>query len=488
MKLYLKLFALIFIGIVTIFALSGILQIRRETKFFKEKNRHDAILLVHILTNEISGAWQNGGIKRVKQLIREANHADSMVRFRWVWFDAERGTANAPVVEEAGRLLSNSDPLLSIERADEHGKMRAFSYFPVSLPDTRQGGLEISQSLSGLKQYSRSTTKYVIIIAVVLILAIGIFLAMGSFWLLVKPLRLVIQRTRDIHAGRLDGSLQLHRRDEIGELALAINQMSAHLLLDREKIQQEMQARIAALEQLRHADRLRSVGRLASGVAHELGTPLNVISGRAGLIATDESVSEEVISNAETISGQCQRMTLIIRQLLDFARRSAPKLKPSDLNKIISQTTELIKPLALKQQVRIDISGLEFPAIVMADSGQIEQVLTNLFTNAIQAMPEGGRAWVQIGKAHAKPLQGHNGEKGEYFVIRVQDEGAGVSPNDLPHIFDPFFTTKDTGEGTGLGLSIAHGIVQEHGGWIEASSELGHGSTFSVYLPAEKTQ
>jgi two-component system NtrC family sensor kinase len=488
MKLYLKLFALIFIGIITIFALNGILQIRRETKFFKEKIRQDAILLAQILTTEIPGAWQNGGIKRVKQLIREVNHADSMVRFSWVWFDAARGTANAPVVEEARRLLSNRDSLLSIERADEYGKMRAFSYFPVSLPDTRQGGLQISQSLSGLKQFSRNTMKYVIIMAVVLILAIGTILAMGSFWLLAKPIRLVIQRTRDIHAGRLDGSLQLHRRDEMGELALAINHMSAQLLLDREKIQQEMQARIGALEQLRHADRLRSVGRFASGVAHELGTPLNVISGRAGLIATDESVSEEIISNAETIRGQCQRMTLIIRQLLDFARRSTPKRESSDLNKIISQAAALLKPFALKQQVRIDFSQLEYPAIVMADSGQIEEVLTNLFTNAVQAMPDGGRAWVQIGKAHAKPPQGHNGEKGEYFVIRVQDEGPGISPNDLPHIFDPFFTTKDTGEGTGLGLSIAHGIVQEHGGWIEASSELGHGSTFSVYIPAEETQ
>jgi two-component system NtrC family sensor kinase len=488
MKLYLKLFALIFLGIITTFTLNGILQIRRETDFFKEETRHDTILLGHVLTNEISDAWQNSGMKRVKQLIHDVNRADSMVRFRWVWFNAEQGTANAPEIEEARRLLSNSKSLLSIEKVDEHGEIRAFFYFPVPLSQTRPGGLEISQSLSSLKRYTRTTVIYVITMTILLTFALGTLLAMGSYWLLAKPLRLVMRRTRDIHAGRLDGALQLHRRDEMGELASAINSMSAQLLLDREKIQQEMQARSEALEQLRHADRLRSVGRLASGVAHELGTPINVISGRAGLIATDESATDEIIANAETVRSQCQRMTLIIRQLLDFARHSAPKREPSDLIKIISQTTELLKPLALKRQVRINFDGLNYPATVMADPGQIEQVLTNLLTNAVQAMPEGGRTWVEIAKTHAKPPQGHQGEEGAYFVIRVQDEGNGISKDALPHIFDPFFTTKDTGEGTGLGLSIAYGIVREHGGWIEASSELGHSSTFSVYLPAEETQ
>jgi two-component system, NtrC family, sensor kinase len=102
-------------------------------------------------------------------------------------------------------------------------------------------------------------------------------------------------------------------------------------------------------------------------------------------------------------------------------------------------------------------------------------------------MPKGGRVSVEIDKIQTRPPEKHEQKEKKYFVIRVQDEGIGISQNDLPHIFDPFFTTKDTGEGTGLGLSIAYGIVQEHGGWIEASSELGHGSIFRVYLPAEET-
>lgn len=488
MKLYLKLFALIFIGIVTGFALNGMLQVRRETDFFKEETRHDAILLGHILTNQIVDIWKDGGINRVKELVHDANRADSKVRFRWVWFDAAQGAADAPEIKDAPRFLSTGDSLHSIEKVDEHGQMRAFSYFSVPLPETRPGGLELSESLSGFKQYSQDTVKHVFIIAGILALTLGILLAVGSFWLLARPLRLVMQTLREIRSGRLDSTIQLQRRDEMGELALAINQMSAQLLLNQDRIRRETEARIEALEQLRHEDRLRSVGRLVSGVAHELGTPLNVILGRAGLISTDETASKEIIRSAETIRGQCRRMTAIIRELLTFARRSAPKREPSDLRHIISQTIGLLKPLALKRQVKIDYSGLDDPAIVMADSAQVEQVLTNLLMNAIQAMPEGGRAWVKTVKKNARPPQGHEGKEGEYFVIRVQDEGPGISQNDLSHIFEPFFTTKDIGEGTGLGLSIAHGIVLEHGGWIEASSELGHGSTFRVYLPPEGKQ
>jgi two-component system, NtrC family, sensor kinase len=487
MKLYMKLFTLVFIGIITTFSLNVILEIRRENNFFKEQIRHDVKLLGHALTNVIPDAWQNGGIKHVKELVHAASSADSIERFRWVWFDAAIGSANAPKAEEARRLRSNGNSPLSIERVDELGEMRVFFYFPVPLPNTRPGGLEISESLSGLKQFTQNTVKFFIVMAISSMVTIGIILAVGSFWFLAKPLRLVMQRTRDIHAGHLDGSLQLRRRDEMGELALAINSMSEQLLRDREKIHQEMQARIEALEQLRHADRLRSVGRLASGVAHELGTPLNVISGRAGLIATDEAASREIIKSAETIRGQCQRMTLIIRQLLDFSRRSTPNSKPSDLNLIIVQTAGLLKPLAMKRQVKIVYSETDYPVIVIADSAQVEQVLTNLLTNAIQAMPKGGRVSVEIDKIQTRPPEKHEQKEKKYFVIRVQDEGIGISQNDLPHIFDPFFTTKDTGEGTGLGLSIAYGIVQEHGGWIEASSELGHGSIFRVYLPAEET-
>jgi signal transduction histidine kinase len=486
MKLYLKLLGLIFVGIVAISALDGLLQIRRETGFYREEIWHDAELLGHVLTSEIIAAWEQGGQERVRQLVKSANRADSRVRFRWVWFDAAPGDEDAPWIEKSRQLPADAKAFLSVERKDGHGESRLFSYFPVPLPETRPGGLEISESLSGLKLHTKKIIQHIVFTTLISTMAIGIILAAGSFWLLAAPLRLIMRKTREIGAGHLENPLRLDRRDEMGELAAAVNSMAAQLLVDRNNIRQETQSRLEAVEQLRHADRLRSVGRLASGIAHELGTPLNVISGRAGLIASDKSATADIAGSAETIRGQCRRITLIIRELLDFSRNSASKRVLSDLNEIISRTTSLLAPLALKNRVKIVYSEPGHPAMAHADPTQIEQVLTNLLTNAIQAMPQGGQAWVDIAALHAQPPLGGNSKEGEFYAIRVRDEGIGISPGDMPHIFDPFFTTKASGEGTGLGLSISHGIVAEHGGWIQASSEAGRGSVFSVYLPRAK--
>ena len=488
MKLSFKLIGLTLSGLIVITGMSVVLQIFREEGFSLQESRQNVENMGRVVSHLVAKAWSSGGIKAAARVIDEINRSVPSMHFKWVWFDAEKGSENAPEIGGLDRLLSEGHSFPFIAKPDKQGQMRTFSYFPVSVPEMRPGGLEVSRSLSNLKAYTRNTIKFVAIAGILSVLASWVLLAIGSFLLVTKPLRLVMQRTREIHAGRLEGALRLDHRDEMGELASAINDMSAQLLLDRDKIRQEMTARIEALEELRHADRLRSVGRLASGIAHELGTPLNVVSGRAGLIATDPAATGEIIGSAETIRGQCDRMTAIIRQLLNFARGSTPKRERSDLTEITSQTTALIKPLALKGKVHINFAGPEFPVMVMADPGQIEEVLTNLITNAVQSMPEGGQAWVEIDKTRTRPPHGHDDEEGEYWCIRVRDQGAGISPDDLPHIFDPFFTTKGMGEGTGLGLSIAYGIVQEHDGWIEASSEPGHGSTFSVYLPAEKTQ
>ena len=115
----------------------------------------------------------------------------------------------------------------------------------------------------------------------------------------------------------------------------------------------------------------------------------------------------------------------------------------------------------------------------------MQQVLTNLVVNAIQAMPAGGTVLVDIARARTRPPAEHGGAEGEYLCVRVRDQGEGIAAEHLPHVFEPFFTTKDVGEGTGLGLAVAYGIVREHGGFIDVESKLGEGSDFSVYLPLE---
>jgi signal transduction histidine kinase len=142
-------------------------------------------------------------------------------------------------------------------------------------------------------------------------------------------------------------------------------------------------------------------------------------------------------------------------------------------------------PLAQKQKAKLCFAGEDVTAMVKVDAGQIQQVLTNLIVNALQAMTQEGNIEVGIHPEHAQNPEGGKDSGKEYFCVYVRDDGIGIQRKNMQHLFEPFFTTKDTGKGTGLGLSIAYGIIQEHGGWIEVKSTSGAGSCFFVYLPQE---
>jgi len=240
------------------------------------------------------------------------------------------------------------------------------------------------------------------------------------------------------------------------------------------------------LEQLRHADRLATVGKLASGIAHELGTPLNVVSARAKMIADGETTTDESQSYASVIVGAADRMTKIIRQLLQFARRRGPEKRAGDVYELARESLSLLQPLAKKHDVSLELDEAGRGTTLRVDAGQLQQVITNLVMNAIQAMPRGGSVRISCSRELATPPADLGGSEQRYVCVRVDDDGEGIPVDALPHVFEPFFTTKDVGEGTGLGLAVSYGIVRDHGGWIAVVSKGGSGSSFRVYLPEEE--
>lgn len=487
MRLAWKLILFVLLAIAIISGFNGILRVNREIKFFRSDIQKDSNLLGHVLSNVIADTWKAEGMLGAQKMIDDVNLAEQSMRIRLVWLDAEPDSPDAPVINNLFQIMSDQTAAIGIEAQDLSGETRAYSYFPVPIDSPRPGVLEISESMSGLYQYTHQTVKRVIVLTSVLVLTSALAVTLIGIIFIGHPLRRIMERTHEIGAGHFSGHLKLGGHDELSKLAGAINAMSEQLLKGRNQLHEEMNARIEALEQLRHADRLRTVGRLSSGIAHELGTPLNVVSGRAGFIRADASASQEIIESANIIHNQCQRMTEIIKQLLTFARRRKLNRVQTDLIKIVSGVKMLLSPLASKHKVTLDITAPEKPMIANVDQGQMEQVLTNIIMNAIQAMPHGGTVSLKIGQSLTQPPQSRSASKSMHHFIEVHDEGIGISSEDIPHIFDPYFTTKSVSEGTGLGLSIAHGIVQEHGGWIDVSSEVEHGSRITVFLPKEET-
>lgn len=303
-----------------------------------------------------------------------------------------------------------------------------------------------------------------------------------------RRLRGVAAFVRAVEEGDLDHRLPATGAGELAPLERALNRLCDRLQQANRTLADQARAAARAAEELRRAEQLASVGKLAAGVAHELGTPLNVILVRAKALARSPSDPADVTRQATIVAEQAERLAKIVRQLLDFSRRRPVHLQAVDPAQLARSTVALLQPAAGAREVllRLDLPGA-VPS-VRADGGQLEQVLTNLVMNAIQASHGGGEVVVRctvdraIPPADARP-PGAPEEAVDVARIEVTDRGVGIPREHLGRLFEPFFTTKPPGEGTGLGLSVSWGIVREHGGWITVESQELEGSTFAVLLP-----
>ncbi len=223
-------------------------------------------------------------------------------------------------------------------------------------------------------------------------------------------------------------------------------------------------------DQLRRTERVAELGTLASGMAHEIGTPMNVILGRAEYLM-DRVTEEPIKRGLRTIITQVERITKVMNQLLSFARRKAPQRIPLDLRTVIEDGMEMFQERLASNQIRIKMEMAEPCPMVLADADQMSQVLLNLVMNALHAMPEGGT--LRVGLELERPM----------VKLTIVDTGHGIPPEAIGNIYDPFFTTKEFGKGTGLGLTVVKGIIEEHQGSIVVESEEGKGTRFTVLLP-----
>jgi len=480
MKLTAKLMSILVLGTILLLALDGYILVKREIALFEDDMKLKAHLLGYALKGVFSDTWHTEGQANALKLLADTDAQESVVKIRWIWLDGSEGQA---FESQFRGDRSESEIAFSTVARDTHGQEVLYTYFPVQVEENRRGVLEVAESLQRRDRFIRRTVFRTFLLSGAMIFIGGLAAVFLGIRMIGRPLHALTERARQVGKGDFSGNLILRGSNELAELANAFESMCDQLVISQEKLQVETEARIEALKQLRQADRLRTIGRLASGIAHELGTPLNVIMGRAGLIASRDLPDDGIVENAGIIKGQAERMTAIIRQLLDFARHRTPQRACVDLRPLIRQTVDFLGPLAKKQKVRLTVNAENSPVEAEVDVGQMQQIFSNLLVNALQATTEKGNVEIGIGLREVHPQQDQSETAGEYVCVRVQDYGIGISEENIEHIFEPFFTTKDIGEGTGLGLAIAYGLVSEHGGWIEVQSTPGKGSKFDVYLP-----
>jgi signal transduction histidine kinase len=452
----------------------------REVDQIESTVAEDLASLGRTLGTSVGAVWERDGQDRALELVA-VHDRDEAIDVRWTWLDVDANHSFSP--------RGGMSVIPSLRRGeqrtwvgvDPNGNRHVYAYVPLLRDGVRPAALELSRPLVKESQVFWSELRDQLFLSTIVVAFATMLVLILTAWIISRPLARVAEQARRIGKGDLSHKLEVRGSDEVTALVEEQNAMCEALKEARTFAEAEGEKRLAALEQLRHADRLRTVGTLASGIAHELGTPLNVIAMRAKMIATGEVPPAEAPESAKIIVSQTERVTKIVRQLLDFARRRTPKRTKVDLSDLAERTKHLLGALAKKTGVEVEVRR-RAPVALEVDGAQLEQALTNLVINGIHAMPKGGTLTIDVREEEAAP--GHGLQAPERCaVVEVRDTGVGIAEENLVRIFEPFFTTKGVGEGTGLGLSVTHGIVEDHGGWMRADSELGKGTTFTLYLP-----
>lgn len=454
------------IGVVLVHAAAAMVQVRREAALFEADMSRDARVLGRALASAAESTWATAGSDAVADLLRHVTERETHLRVRWVRLDATPGSALAPAVAIA---QLDEEQVVSVDRGKRAG---VYSYTPVAVRDRQERhAIEVMDPLADEHGYLRESVLGVLIAAASLVGLCSLWIWGFGIAVIGRPMKKLVDHARRVGRGELDHETDLVQDDEIGILGQELNRMVAGLRRAREQTAEEAEARLRAIDQLRHADRLKTIGALASGIAHELGTPINVVRGHVQLL--DEETDDVALRDRlGIIARQTERMANIIQQLLDFARRGRRSDGSANVHVAAALTLEMLEPLARKHDVTLKLRSKDENMAVAMELGALQQVLTNVMMNGVQSMyARGGTLTVEV-DADA-----------EVATVRVRDQGIGMIEAVALRVFEPFFTTKDVGEGTGLGLSVAHGIVEDAGGSIEVESEPGRGTLFTLRIP-----
>lgn len=339
------------------------------------------------------------------------------------------------------------------------------------------GAVQVEMSLAALKEEFRYSRAHTIKIIAIECLIIIVFTSMILNIIVIRPVYRLARATQEIADGNLDERVEIVTTDEIGHLARSFNQMTARLRRSREKVEEQLASLEEANRELQLAhkeliasEKQASIGRLAAGVAHEIGNPLSSLLGFTEILLMGAGSKEDRQQCLNDMQGEIQRISRIVRDLLDFSRQRELQLEPVSINPILERTWRLLSTLPEFKEVEVRLDLANGLPQVFLDENLLQQVATNIMVNAAQAMDGSG----------ALSVVSRHGDQG--VTIAFHDTGPGIAPDVMEHIFEPFFTTKEVGVGTGLGLSVSQNLIAKCGGLLTAENTT-EGVRFEIAFP-----
>lgn len=482
LRLRLRLILAVTIPLVLVVGVYGMLRIRVEQAALLEEDRRTIALTARAIQSAVETALRDRQVAEVRRILAEmAEDQDQIDRIRL--FDR----ALTPILVSNPLAIGDDVPTESLRRViatgrpesfyQHRGKQSVLYYLaPLRAPDGPISSvMEVVHLAVGVDQKVRAATWDVWVRLGVLLLVVT---ALTGFVLqrqVLMPLAQLLEGIRRLPRGQPRPHVLVERRDELGEVALAFNETAGLLEAARRQLLAETERTLDLERQLRQAETLTVAGKLASSVAHEVGTPLNIVSGRAEQLLKTLSPGDPRRADLQVIIQQIERICGILRSLLDTVRPRKPDVQPASLPAVLDRLVPLLRHAARRHDAGLTSSVPADLPPVLADPNQLQQLLINLVVNALEATSPGGRVEVT-----ARPRE-HEGRPG--VAVAVSDTGPGIPADVLPRVFEAFFTTKPAGQGTGLGLAICREIVTQHGGDIGIDSRIGIGTTVTVWLP-----
>lgn len=470
----------VFIPFVTLMGLGGLYSLGQLEKQVEARMQEDIELIARAIRPSLTHAMHLGRLDGMQQALASALRFD---RVYGVYVYDEHGDQIASSGTRKARVTSDRAAELAAGGGeqgeyDDAGGEEIFSYF---LPLVDRGGringlLQVTRRGSDFRDYITQVRIGVLSGLGVTSLVLMFIVFFGHYRAIGRYLSSLEQSMARIGAGESEQRVPEQGPAELGRLSRGINRMLDSITRSQREIERQREREMELRLRLEQSEKLAAIGRLASGVAHELGTPLSTIDGKAQRLLRNAELDTSVQESIRQMRAEARRMEQIIQQMMDFGRRNPLQQRTTRSDLIACSVRDQLTVDQLNPAIEVLLKGRQPGPAIIVDIMRIEQALANLVRNAVQAA------------ASRVALDWYT--EGEWLVFSVEDDGPGIDDSILGKLFEPFYTTKPVGQGTGLGLAVVHAAVCDHNGHIEVdrSPELG-GARFRIYLQqAEQEQ